>query len=133
MDYSRRLDMYRMIEGFKLESPMDWMDKKRGGHHKLQSDDRSFMRTAYTRLYEERQCVSCVSWNPNLECGGWVAAGTAGGLLRVGDVSVDEQNVHFKAPKRAYKRKEPSPSAPSFTDTLELDIMQLDGTGDYMQ
>ena len=39
-------------------------------------------------LNEEETAVTALCWNPNLQCGGWLAAGWGNGLLRVEDVSI---------------------------------------------
>ena len=39
-------------------------------------------------IYEEEQAVTCVSWNTNVQTGGWAAAGMANGLLRVEDLAI---------------------------------------------
>jgi transcription factor C subunit 6 len=42
----------------------------------------------FTTIYEEKSAVSALAWNPNLEAGGWAAAGMGDGLLRVEDIAV---------------------------------------------
>ena len=39
-------------------------------------------------IFEEEQAVTCVCWNPNLQAGGWAAAGMANGLIRIEDLAV---------------------------------------------
>ncbi|KAK0825845.1 hypothetical protein LTR03_017312 [Friedmanniomyces endolithicus] len=45
-------------------------------------------RTGARVLLEERTVVTSLAWNPNINCGGWAAAGMADGLVRVEDVAV---------------------------------------------
>lgn len=41
-----------------------------------------------TTLFEEETGVQAVCWNPNLDCGGWLAMAWRSGLVRVMDVAV---------------------------------------------
>ncbi|KAK0250210.1 hypothetical protein B0A54_01424 [Friedmanniomyces endolithicus] len=39
-------------------------------------------------VHEEQSAVTSLAWNPNINCGGWAAAGMADGLVRVEDIAV---------------------------------------------
>jgi transcription factor C subunit 6 len=39
-------------------------------------------------IHEENTGITQVVWNPNLKCGGWIAAGMGSGLVRVQDLAV---------------------------------------------
>ena len=39
-------------------------------------------------IHEENTGLTQVAWNPNLKCGGWMAAGMGSGLVRVQDLAV---------------------------------------------
>ncbi|KAK0316290.1 hypothetical protein LTR01_000037 [Friedmanniomyces endolithicus] len=39
-------------------------------------------------LLEEQTAITSLAWNPNINCGGWAAAGMADGLVRVEDIAV---------------------------------------------
>ena len=41
-----------------------------------------------TTLFEENTGVTAVCWNPNLQCGGWLAMSWGSGLVRIQDVAV---------------------------------------------
>ena len=45
-------------------------------------------KTRTTTLFEEETAVTAVSWNPNLDCGGWLAMAWGSGLVRIKDVAV---------------------------------------------
>ncbi|PSK56049.1 hypothetical protein B9Z65_4927 [Elsinoe australis] len=69
--------LVRIVEGFKAEEvmllkPGDERNVREGG--------------LYTTIHEPQTGVTQVAWNPNLQCGGWIAAGTGSGLLRIEDV-----------------------------------------------
>lgn len=38
-------------------------------------------------VYEEGTAITALSWNPNMCCGGWAAAGMGDGLLRIEDIA----------------------------------------------
>ncbi|KAI9675818.1 MAG: hypothetical protein M1829_003243 [Trizodia sp. TS-e1964] len=40
-------------------------------------------------IYNEESGITAVAWNPNLAYGGWAAAATGSGLLRIEDISVE--------------------------------------------
>ncbi|MCJ1384355.1 hypothetical protein MMC17_007471 [Xylographa soralifera] len=68
----------RITEGYKVET-VDLLKsskaKSRGG-------------TVLATIYEEESAVTQVAWNPNLHCGGWAAAGTGCGLVRIEDLAI---------------------------------------------
>ena len=39
-------------------------------------------------IHEAEEGVTQVVWNPNLACGGWIAAGMGSGLVRVQDLTI---------------------------------------------
>ena len=43
---------------------------------------------AESTIYEEETAVTALSWNPNLECGGWLAVGWGSGLIRIQDMAI---------------------------------------------
>lgn len=40
-------------------------------------------------IFEEETGVTCLEWNPNIECAGWAAAGFGCGLIRVEDLAIE--------------------------------------------
>ncbi|PNS17164.1 hypothetical protein CAC42_7218 [Sphaceloma murrayae] len=71
--------MVRFVEGYKAEAvlllrPGDERNPREIG--------------MYSTIHEAQTAVTQVTWNPNLQCGGWIAAGTASGLLRVEDLGM---------------------------------------------
>lgn len=46
-------------------------------------------KTGMETIFEEEQAVTAAEWNPNPECGGWVAVGWGSGLVRVQDCAHD--------------------------------------------
>ncbi|KAG8626513.1 hypothetical protein KVT40_005458 [Elsinoe batatas] len=66
----------RFVEGFKPELSMILKP----------TDSRN--PTLFTTIHEAQTAITEVAWNPNLGCGGWIAAGTASGLLRVEDLGI---------------------------------------------
>jgi len=76
-DGSPRPGVVRITEGYKVESLSEnWT--KRGGADALRS----------ITTHEEESAVTCLEWNPNIDCGGWAAAGMGSGLLRIEDVAI---------------------------------------------
>ncbi|KAF4550852.1 Hypothetical protein D9617_15g042030 [Elsinoe fawcettii] len=69
--------MTRFVEGFKAETTLIF---------KLQVSKDPNALGLFTTIHEAQTAVTQVAWNPNLCCGGWIAAGTATGLLRVEDL-----------------------------------------------
>lgn len=77
LEYSPQSDMYRIMEGFRMEKisfKFETKGSKGDGH---------------STVFEERGGVTKVCWNGNPEFGGWAAAGSAGGLVRVEDLAYD--------------------------------------------
>ena len=66
----------RFLEGLKPEHV-----KTKG------KESASTAKGAYT-IYEEQTAITAVAWNPNLRYGGWAAAATADGLVRVEDIAI---------------------------------------------
>ncbi|KAA6416360.1 MAG: transcription factor TFIIIC complex subunit Tfc6 [Lasallia pustulata] len=80
-EWSRKGDgMSRILDGFKVET----VSLARS----LVGDKKNKDGTVYSTIYEEETGVTQVVWNPNLHCGGWVAAGMGSGLLRVEDLAL---------------------------------------------
>ena len=53
-----------------------------------QEQDLAAFEDVQISIYEEEQAVTCISWSPNVQTGGWAAAGMANGLLRVEDLAI---------------------------------------------
>lgn len=70
--------MSRWTEGYKVEIMMLQRDST------LQAQEGMLMST----INEEAEGVTQIVWNPNLRCGGWVAAGMGSGLVRVQDLAI---------------------------------------------
>ncbi|KAL1311224.1 hypothetical protein AAFC00_001415 [Neodothiora populina] len=71
--------MSRILEGYKCQeiklfNTEDSFAHREGG-------------AIYTTVYELKTSVTTVCWNPNINVGGWSAAGMASGLLRVEDIA----------------------------------------------
>lgn len=80
-EWSRKGDgMSRILDGFKVETVS--MARTLVGDKKIQDA------SVYATIHEEETGVMQVVWNPNLHCGGWVAAGMGSGLLRVQDLAL---------------------------------------------
>ncbi|MCJ1418880.1 hypothetical protein MMC32_005231 [Xylographa parallela] len=73
-----REGMSRITEGYKVET----VELQKSSKAKSKSG------TAIATIYEEESAVTQVAWNPNLHCGGWAAAGTGCGLVRVEDLAI---------------------------------------------
>ncbi|KAI9810776.1 MAG: hypothetical protein M1832_001211 [Thelocarpon impressellum] len=73
----------RFTEGFALEVP--YLHSTTEGEAKI---DRASDGRLLLTIHEERTAVSQVSWNPNVEVGGWAAAGMASGLVRIADLAL---------------------------------------------
>ncbi|KAI9714072.1 MAG: hypothetical protein M1812_006519 [Candelaria pacifica] len=79
-DWTRKGDgCSRISEGFKVESPS--LTKTTDG------DGKSREGAVQATIYEEPARITQVAWNPNLEYGGWAAAGMGTGLIRVEDLA----------------------------------------------
>lgn len=70
----------RIVDGFKVETVS--MARTLVGDKRIKDG------SVYATIYEEETAVTQVVWNPNLHCGGWVAAGMGSGLLRVEDLAL---------------------------------------------
>lgn len=80
-EWSRKGDgMSRILDGFKVETVS--MARTLVGDKKIKDG------SVYATIHEEETGVTQVVWNPNLHCGGWVAAGMGSGLLRVEDLAL---------------------------------------------
>ncbi|MCJ1371369.1 hypothetical protein MMC20_002584 [Loxospora ochrophaea] len=71
----------RITEGYKVESTKQ-------GAQQGKEDEGIQKGMLYTTIHEEETGVTQVVWNPNVCCGGWMAAGMGSGLLRVEDVAL---------------------------------------------
>lgn len=67
----------RFLEGHKVEEV--------AGIYINTADEARF----YATIYEENTAITRVAWNPNVKYGGWAAAGTGSGLVRVEDIAID--------------------------------------------
>lgn len=72
------IEMSRITEGYKVVSMTLQRDTTQ------QAQEGMVMST----IHEEEEGVTQVVWNPNLRCGGWVAAGMGSGLVRVQDLAI---------------------------------------------
>jgi len=72
--------LIRFTEGYKLQRP----ELSQRTRLTATKEDVSFV-----TVYEEKTAITQVSWNPNLNCGTWGAAGMASGLVRVEDLALD--------------------------------------------
>ena len=70
----------RITEGYKVET----LDLFKGRREDKMGKDG----VGHTTIYEEEMGIMQVSWNPNLHCGGWAAAGMGSGLIRVEDIAI---------------------------------------------
>ncbi|KAK3044819.1 hypothetical protein LTS18_000266 [Coniosporium uncinatum] len=73
--------LVRISEGFKLETSR--LLQQEGSSKNIEEG------TVFTTIYEEKSAITCLAWNPNMRCGGWAAAGTGSGLVRVEDIALD--------------------------------------------
>ncbi len=79
-DWTRRGEgCSRISEGFKVESAN--LTKTKDGEGKAREGGMQ------ATIYEEPTRISQVAWNPNLEYGGWAAAGMGSGLIRIEDLA----------------------------------------------
>ncbi|KAF8468964.1 hypothetical protein BDZ91DRAFT_792740 [Kalaharituber pfeilii] len=76
IEYSPKSDMYRIMEGFRMEKIS------------FKSETKGSKGDGHSTVFEERGGITKVGWNQNPEFGGWAAAGTAGGLVRVEDLAI---------------------------------------------
>ncbi|KAF1348697.1 hypothetical protein BDV97DRAFT_354142 [Delphinella strobiligena] len=69
----------RILEGFKSEQIKLFNTEDAFTHRENGA--------IYTTVYELKSSIHAVGWNPNINVGGWVAAGMSSGLLRVEDIA----------------------------------------------
>ncbi|KAK5169878.1 uncharacterized protein LTR77_005856 [Saxophila tyrrhenica] len=69
----------RIAEGFKIDR--DVISKE--GRVEQETNAGPLPMT----VFEEKSAVSALAWNPNIEAGGWAAAGMGDGLLRIEDLA----------------------------------------------
>lgn len=74
-----RIGISRFTEGFKPVR-VTLGSSKRPGATKVT--------IATTSIHEKETAVTALAWNPNMNCGGWLAVGWASGLIRVQDVAI---------------------------------------------
>ena len=77
---SQREGISRFTEGYKVQSLM--MSKAPRGVKKMKDP------TTFSTIYEEETGITQLAWNPNLQFGGWAAAGMGSGLVRVEDLAI---------------------------------------------
>ena len=76
----RRLGRSRITEGYKAEKvDLGARNNPRRGAESVPT----------TTIYEAETAVTALAWNPNVNCGGWLAVGWGSGLVRVQDVAID--------------------------------------------
>ncbi len=66
----------RITEGYKVETSNVTLSTKKASEG------------SFVTVYERETAVTQACWNPNLQCGGWMAAGMASGLVRVEDLAI---------------------------------------------
>ena len=76
--HGTREGMSRITEGYKVE----------GIEVQRFSNSKSKNGIILATIYEEEAAATQVTWNPNLHCGGWAAAGMGCGLVRIEDLAV---------------------------------------------
>ncbi len=71
----------RIVEGFKPTTV--------GKKHLLDDEGKKSATSSAPNLviHEKQTAATSIAWNPNLCCGGWAAAGTAAGLIRIEDLA----------------------------------------------
>lgn len=95
--------MFRMTDGFKLEefeTKSEKMKRRQNNTALVHSTVCLYLYYIsiylsiyiyilhHAQAYPEESSITQVCWNPNTLCGGWAAAGTACGLVRVEDVAI---------------------------------------------
>lgn len=86
-DQSQSYGNARFTEGYKVDDLIlhpDWERPNKGVKTAYQKEEVAPMST----IYEEQSGVRVISWNPNVEWGGWVATGLGSGLVRVEDLAI---------------------------------------------
>ena len=82
-----KMGISRITESYKVQ--MADVQKYAAIRASVNSGTRATPRTTViTTISEEETGVTSVCWNPNLRCGGWVAAAWGNGLVRVQDVAI---------------------------------------------
>ena len=78
----------RFTEGYKLENLVlrPEFERTMKGHRKTTFESKDV--PTFSTIYEAKSALRAISWNPNLEYGGWVAAGLGSGLVRVEDLAI---------------------------------------------
>ena len=74
----------RLVTGFRLEDT-----RAEGGLFPRTEPKGAEERQLVTTIYERETAITNITWNPNLEAGGWAAAATSSGLLLVEDLCYD--------------------------------------------
>ncbi|OQO01444.1 hypothetical protein B0A48_12999 [Cryoendolithus antarcticus] len=72
----------RFTDGYKVEDVVRDFHPRRAYEGEKGASGNPTVHT----LYEEETAVTALSWNPNVKCGGWAAAGCGDGLVRVEDL-----------------------------------------------
>ncbi|KAK6432264.1 hypothetical protein LTR95_011568 [Oleoguttula sp. CCFEE 5521] len=72
----------RFTDGYKVEDVLRDFHPRRAYEGEKGASGNPTVHT----LYEEETAITALSWNPNVKCGGWVAAGCGDGLVRVEDL-----------------------------------------------
>lgn len=86
-DPARREGISRITEGYKIDIAAlapEHDRRTRVSRKPASGEDNAPIST----IYEEESGVRVVSWNPNLEWGGWAASGMGNGLVRVEDLAI---------------------------------------------
>lgn len=92
---SRITESYKVVQAgtfraLKLPSssssnpPTNSARKRKSSNTTQDPKDKQFFAT----IHEEKSGITQVVWNPNLKCGGWMAAGMGSGFVRVQDLAV---------------------------------------------
>ena len=84
---SRKGGISRFTEGYKVENLVlrpEYERTVKGHKASFQSNDVA----TFSTIYEEKSAIRAISWNPNLDYGGWVATGLGSGLVRVEDLAI---------------------------------------------
>lgn len=83
----KRQDPEAGVEAASFSSPEK---KKKKTKQRRQQEEENIVgfEDVQVAIFEEEQAVTCLCWNPNIQTGGWAAAGMANGLIRVEDLAV---------------------------------------------
>jgi transcription factor C subunit 6 len=74
-----RSGISRITEGYSVDT-MPLLRTTKG--------DSKLFNATFSTIFERESAASQVTWNPNLHCGGWAAAGMGSGLVRVEDLAI---------------------------------------------